>query len=103
MTVADIPGLVAIVSGSILLLVSTGIRADSESLARIERTRSRDRWRAALSLFGLVLLLTGLGVRYVESALKTEPCLRPDKPFAEALLHPRCYHGAPWPPKATSR
>jgi hypothetical protein len=85
MNSAQILDLIALLSGSVLLLVSTGYAND--------RAMNRARWRTILCVSGAVLMLIGLGARYVTSPDMSQGVCRSG----------HCYHGAPWPPKVASR
>jgi hypothetical protein len=85
MNSAQILDLIALASGSVLLLVSTGYANN--------RAMNRARWRTILSVSGAVLMLLGLGARYVASPDTSQGICSSE----------HCYHGARWPPKVASR
>jgi hypothetical protein len=85
MNSAQTVDLIAVACGSVLLLASTGYTNN--------RAMNRARWRTVLSVSGAVLMLIGLGARYIAS---------PDTSQGVCSSE-HCYHGARWPPKDTSR
>ncbi len=92
---ANVLALAAIVSGSLLLIASTGSPGG--------RMTRHARLRAVLSFCGFALLLGGLGARYVTHAgFDGGICARTAVSGLQSPSPPRCYHGAPWPPKAGS-
>jgi hypothetical protein len=85
MNSAHILDLIALASGSVLLLASTGYANN--------RAMNRARWRTVLSVSGAVLMVIGLGARFVASPDISHGVCRSE----------HCYHGARWPPKVASR
>jgi uncharacterized membrane protein HdeD (DUF308 family) len=83
-------------AGSVLLLVGAG---------RVSRAReaTRDRWHRWLTLGGLALLFIGLWIRIASISPDVGVCAASSSVVSAANAPTHCFHGAPWPPRGSSR